>query len=505
MPLRLRPGAAILRPACRGRRAGGSGRPEQGEAAAVSELNVKPSTIFCHDNIDVLRGMNSGCIDLIYLDPPFNKNKVFTAPIGSAAEGASFSDIFREEDVKDEWVTSIMQDSPELYTLLSGVKTFSNRYNYCYCVYMSIRLLECRRLLKDDGSIYYHCDQTMSHYIKLLMDCIFGEKSFKNEITWRRSHSHNDSRTFGRIADTILFYSFQPSLYADHVRTPLDEAAIKARYTNEDERGRYMTSPLHARGLAGGGYHYAFHGKQGPWKFPQERMLQLEKEGRLHFPAKGDAIRRKVYLSEHRGLLPANIWTDIAPLSAAESTGYPTQKPLALLERIIRASSKEGDLVLDPFCGCATACVAAETLGRQWIGIDVSEEAHHQVKARLKKEVPPDMYRGEPNFRVTPPKRDADDMGQGLAKFVYIISNKRYPGEYKVGVATDVQRRLNTYQTSDPDRAFKVEFQKQTPHYNDIEKAIHAQFDNKHEWVRGDLDEIARAIIEWRPKQDSLL
>ena len=152
------------------------------------QSTIKNRTLFCKDNLDILQNIDSHTIDLIYLDPPFNKKKVFTAPIGSSAEGASFKDYFREEDVKDEWLQTIKEDHIELYNFLNGVKNISSNkqylYNYCYLAYMAIRLLEMHRILKDTGSLYFHCDPTMSHYIKLLMDIIFGEKNFRNEIIW---------------------------------------------------------------------------------------------------------------------------------------------------------------------------------------------------------------------------------------------------------------------------------------------------------------------------------
>ena len=147
-----------------------------------NELNVASRTIFCKDNLDIMQGINNDSIDLIYLDPPFNKNKIFTAPIGSSAEGASFSDIFREEDVKDEWVQTIKEDNHELYHFLDGIRNVSNHYNFCYLAYMAIRLIKCQRILKKTGSLYLHYDPTMSHYLKLLLDCVFEEDNFRNEI-----------------------------------------------------------------------------------------------------------------------------------------------------------------------------------------------------------------------------------------------------------------------------------------------------------------------------------
>ncbi len=151
----------------------------------MTNCNVPSRTIFCDDNLDIMRGINSECIDLIYLDPPFSKNKKFNAPIGSSAEGAEFSDIFRKEDVKDERLVTIREDHPELYHYLNGIKGVGNSYNFAYLAYMAIRLLECHRILKSAGSAYLHCDPAMSHYLKSLMDCVFGEKNFQNEIVWR--------------------------------------------------------------------------------------------------------------------------------------------------------------------------------------------------------------------------------------------------------------------------------------------------------------------------------
>ena len=195
----------------------------------ISKINIKNRTIFCKDNIDILRGINTESIDLIYLDPPFNKNKKFTAPIGSSAKGASFKDIFRREDVKDEWVSNIKIDYESLYTFLMGVKNMSNifsthknnhyLYNYCYLVYMAARLIEMQRILKDTGSIYFHCDQTMSHYIKILMDIIFGEDNFRNEIVWHYGKWSNVTTNFQKNHDIILRYSknenctFNPIFY----------------------------------------------------------------------------------------------------------------------------------------------------------------------------------------------------------------------------------------------------------------------------------------------------
>ena len=204
-------------------------------------LNIENRTIFCRDNIDILQGINSDSIDLIYLDPPFNKDKKFTAPIGSSAEGAGFKDYFREEDVKDEWLQTISEDNPELYNFLNGVKLISTNkyyiYNFCYLAYMAIRLLEMQRILKQTGCIYFHCDSTMSHYLKLLLDIIFGEKNFKNEITWKRTSAHNDGMKFGRITDSIFYYQKSDAHKFKNVFIPREDASYFPY--REEKTGRH--------------------------------------------------------------------------------------------------------------------------------------------------------------------------------------------------------------------------------------------------------------------------
>ena len=404
----------------------------------TQKLNVNPRTIFCRDNLDILQGINSDSIDLIYLDPPFNKNKVFTAPIGSSAEGAEFSDIFREEDIKDEWASNIRYENYELYNYLLGVKEFSNKYNYCYLVYMAIRLIECYRILKDTGSVYLHCDPTMSHYLKIIMDCIFGEKNFRNEIIWCYHAGGATKKYFPRKHDVILLYG----RHANKSIHNIERIPYRDLYAYDENHDNSM-----------GVYH------------PDGKML--------------------------------HDWWEISLISslANERTGYPTQKPLALLERIIKASSNKGDVVLDPFCGCATTCIAAERLERKWIGIDVSHKAYELVKERLKKEVTLFQPK-EPYYSTIPPKRGKDAYKE--KGYVYIISNNAWPGKYKVGIVKDVTKRLNNYQTSDPLRGYQIEYKKQTPYFKEIEKMIHDTLPNEYEWVSASLKTITDKINKYK-------
>ena len=428
-------------------------------------INLSDRIIFCKDNLDVLQGINSESVDLIYLDPPFNKNKTFTAPIGSSAEGASFKDYFREEDVKDEWVETIKEDHIDLYNFLNGVKSISNSkhylYNYCYLCYMAIRLIEMRRVLKDMGSIYFHCDLTMSHYIKIMMDTIFGEDNFRNEIIWCYRGAGYPKKDFGKRHDIVLRYSKTNNYY-------INIDAVRENYA-ETTKQRFK--------------HYIGNIRKG----------------------KDFGIQQLNPLGKH-----PDDWWEIQPVapSAKERKGYPTQKPLKLLERIIKSSSKENDVVLDPFCGCATTCIASEKLNRKWIGIDISIKAYDLVRERLTEEVEGKFdFQGKNgngikvHFSTDSPKRTDKNEEDRLKKYVYVISNKSYANEYKVGIAKNYKSRLNSYQIGDPNRSYKVEFTLLTEKYREIEKHIHHKFNNKHEWITGNLKDIINEIENYKDKE----
>ncbi len=252
-----------------------------------------------------------------------------------------------------------------------------------YLAYMAVRLIEMRRVLKPTGSIYLHCDPTMSHYLKLVMDAVFGKRNFKNEIVWKRFKFHADAKRFGAITDRVLFYgggAFNP------VRKPYSVDYIRSKFTHQDEDGRrYRLDNLNPPG--GRGPVYEFHGVTKPWRMTKDKLEQLDAEGRIY--TKSPVPQLKRYLDEMPGQAVADLWADISPINprAKERVGYPTQKPVKLLERIITASSNEGDTVLDPFCGCATACIAAEQQGRQWAGIDISPKAAELVQSRMRDEL----------------------------------------------------------------------------------------------------------------------
>ena len=311
--------------------------------------NVKSRTMFTGDNLFVLRGIDSESVDLIYLDPPFNSKREYSAPIGSRAAGAAFKDTWELQDTALVLHGEIAEANPALYLLIDAAGAIGGKSDKAYLIYMAVRLMEMHRVLKETGSIYLHCDQTMSHPLKMLMDGIFGPSRFRREVVWSNEDSSgfkSQARNWIRGSDSILYYVKKVGRQTfNKQHDPLSEQALRG-YSRSDGRGRY--------------------------KLYRER---------------GSGRERRVYLKDNPGVPMRNVWTDIASFQTASRAGelvnYPTQKPLALLERIVRASSNEGDLVLDPFCGCATACVAAERLGRGWIGIDVSEKAVQLVKERL--------------------------------------------------------------------------------------------------------------------------
>ena len=376
--------------------------------------NFVDKTIWTGDNLDILRGMNSECVDLIYLDPPFNSNKNYEAPVGSKAAGVAFKDTWHLSDLDVAWMGLIADEQPAVANLLHTAKLTHGKGMQSYLTMMAVRLLEMHRVLKDTGSIYLHCDPTASHYLKLLMDSVFDSLNFRNELIWKRTSAHSDvaqgARHMGRIHDVILRFSKGKEPTWNTVYVPYDQQYIDSVYRYSDEAGRrYQTQPLHAA-KAGGDTRYEWKGKLPPpgryWAFSKENMERLDAEGRIAYSRTGTP-RYKIYLDESLGKPLQDIWDDITAVHVKpkERLGYPTQKPEALLERIISASSNEGDVVLDPFCGCATACIAAEKLGRQWVGIDISLKAAELVNIRLQQAMGGLFHHGYVTARTDIPQR----------------------------------------------------------------------------------------------------
>lgn len=364
--------------------------------------------LYYGDNLQVLREhIATESVDLIYLDPPFNSqatyNVLFRSPKGekSQAQIEAFEDTWcwndSAERAFDEVMTSGNTDAAEM---LRAIRSFLKENDLmAYLTMMAVRLLELHRVLKPTGSLYLHCDPTASHYLKILLDAVFGPQYFHNEIIWKRTSSHgNVSANYGDVTDTILYFSKigQPKWNKPFVS--LSDENIRKKYTFVEHDGRrYTTRDLRNPGVRPN-LMYEYKGyKPHPngWSISLEKMKAYDEQGRLYFPSTQEGrIRLKIYLDESKGQPLQNLWDDIPPLNsqAQERLGYPTQKPLALLERIINASSKPGDVILDPFCGCGTAVHAAQKLGRQWVGIDVTHLAISLIEKRLNDAFPGIKY-----------------------------------------------------------------------------------------------------------------
>ena len=370
------------------------------------------NVLYYGDNLEILRKyIPDSSIDLIYLDPPFNSkatyNVLYKEQTGemSQAQITAFEDTWHwglesekalQEIFASPIAPSAVKDFMSVMPKFLGKKTDMAAYLAMMCV----RLLELKRVLKDTGSIYLHCDPTASHYLKILLDAIFGSLSFRNEIIWKRTSAHSDSGNFGNAHDVILNYSKTDQFTHNKQYQPYDEGYVESHYRFKDDKGRlYRTDNLTATGLSGGGYTYEWHGVTKVWRCPIERMKELDEQGRIHYTKSGSAEYIR-YLDEMPGMPAQDVWNDISPINsqARERLGYPTQKPETLLERIIKSSSNEGDIVLDPFCGCGTAIVVAQKLNRKWIGIDITHLAISTMKWRLEKMFPNIQYKviGEP-------------------------------------------------------------------------------------------------------------
>ncbi|MDR2507487.1 MAG: restriction endonuclease [Candidatus Accumulibacter sp.] len=358
--------------------------------------------LYYGDNLDILRGqLPDESVDLIYLDPPFNSardyNVLFASPKGERSEAqiVAFKDSWEwGEQAEREYAEIVRSSNTDVAEMIQALRRFLRENDMmAYLVMMARRLLELSRVLKPTGSLYLHCDPVASHYLKIVLDGVFGKTRFASEISWKRSSAHNDAKQGrklpGNIRDVILFYTKSENWVWNWLYTPYDEEYIQNFYSHTDEETgrRYQLGDLTAA-RPGGDVSYEFHGtrpyKGRYWAYSRENMEKFYEEGRLYFPKNGGVPRYKRYLDEMPGVPLQNDWADIRPVLPDEYLGYPTQKPLALLERIIQASSKEGDVILDPFCGCGTAVHAAQKLGRKWIGIDITHLAIALIEKRLK-------------------------------------------------------------------------------------------------------------------------
>jgi len=375
--------------------------------------------LYYGDNLQVLREhIADESVDLIYLDPPFNSkrdyNLLFKSPKGLASEAQieAFEDTWHwNEQAEREFDELLHQSNTSVADMMRALRGFLGENDMmAYLTMMANRLLELHRVLKPSGALHLHCDPVASHYLKVVLDGVFGKELFRSEIIWKRTSAHgNASRNLGFVTDSIFFYSKTDDYCFNKPFTTHDPAYLADKYRHYDKDGRrYRLSDLRNPSIRPN-LMYEYKGyKPHPngWAVSFERMQQFDAEGRLEFPKKPDGrIQLRRYLDELEGMPVPNLWDDIAPINsmAEERLGYPTQKPLALLERIIRMSSNEGDAVLDPFCGCGTAVHAAQNLKRKWIGIDITHLAISLIEKRLKT-----AFLGRAKFEVIGTPKDLD-------------------------------------------------------------------------------------------------
>ena len=404
----------------------------------MSELNVANRTLAIMDNLPFLRSLNNECIDLIAIDPPFAANETFTQtpkpPITedelteeealAKKHGVSHNEGIGETRVKDvwnwdedihpAWKMQIEDDYPAVHAVIQAVESCATENEAAYITFMAVRPIECRRVLKPTGSIYVHCDDHADSYLRILMDAIFQADNFRNEITWNRSGGRSDSKKWGRVSDRILYYTKSSSFTWNQQYQPHDPTYVRRnyRYNDNDGRGLYRKLPLHASGIREGesgaiwrGYSPSLHNRH--WATPSRGSMhryiiehnlipnwpdaypsvhdRLEALDRCGLMIHSDAYlpEIKTYLASTNGVAATDFIADISMTSGNEKTGYATQKPLALYERIIKASSNPGDVVLDIFAGCATTAVAAERLNRKWIACDMAYRSWTMLKRRF--------------------------------------------------------------------------------------------------------------------------
>ena len=359
--------------------------------------------LYYGDNLEILRNREyfpDECVDLIYLDPPFNSNRnynvLFKSESGadSQAQITAFEDTWHWGEMAEDSYRDLIVNAPEkVSTAIEALLNLIDRNQMmAYLVMMTARLVELRRVLKSTGSLYLHCDPTASHYLKIVLDAIFGVQNYRNEIVWKRTSSHNDAKRFGKIHDVLFYYCKDvKKVFFDPVYVEYSEDYLQSEFQQDDDDRWYKLEDLTAPYRGGEGGRFLFHGRMpGPtrmWSKNEVAMEELWQQGRIKIGKDGKPLLRglKIYLDEKKGMPVQDWWDDILRVgnTAKERLGYPTQKPVALLERIIRASSNEGDVVLDPFCGCGTAIAAAHKLGRKWIGIDITHLSIALQKYRL--------------------------------------------------------------------------------------------------------------------------
>lgn len=356
--------------------------------------------LYYGDNLDVLRRhIDDESVDLVYLDPPFKSdqdyNVLFAERNGTqaASQIRAFEDTWRWDESAARSCAEVIETGGRVSQVMQAFRTFLGDSDMmAYLAMMAPRLIELRRVLKATGSVYLHCDPTASHYLKLLMDAVYGPSMFRSEVIWKRTSAHSSAKRYGPVHDTLLFYSKSDSYVWNRIFEPYDPVYLETFFDQQDKDGRrWKRMDLTGAGVRHGETGQKWRGidvtaKGRHWAYPPSTLDKFDRDGRVHWPQKkGGMPRLKQYPENLPGVPLQDVWADISPMHnlSRERLGYPTQKPEALLERIIAASSNEGDTVLDPFCGCGTTIAAAQKLGRQWIGIDITSLAISLIRNRL--------------------------------------------------------------------------------------------------------------------------
>ena len=424
-------------------------------------MATQKNRLYYGDNLEVLqRYIKDESVDLVYLDPPFNSRQDYNVLFAEKDGSQSSSQIHAFEDTW-EWnidaqrsYEQIVEQGGRVADALRAFKTFLfNSDMMAYLAMMAPRLVELRRVLKETGSIYLHCDPTASHYLKILMDAVFGPQFFRNEVTWKRAHAHSDSKqgrkAFGNISDVLLFYSKGAKYTFNTVYLPYEEDYVNKYYRYRDPDGRryWLDNLTGPGGASKGNPYYEVMGVSRYWRYSKEKMDELIAKGRIVQNKPGNVPQFKRYLDEMPGVPLQNIWTDIAPINmmAKERLGYPTQKPETLLARILGVSSSEGDVVLDPFCGCGTAVQVAQSLNRRWIGIDITHLAIGLIKKRLSDAFGPEIKQtydviGEPTDYAGAAELAAEDKYQFQWWALGQVGAR--PAEQKKGADRGIDGRL---------------------------------------------------------------
>jgi len=368
--------------------------------------------LYYGDNLDVLRRhVDDESVDLVYLDPPFNSNASYNVLFAerdgtqAASQIKAFEDTWKWDASAARACQEVVEGGGKVSEAMQAFRTFLGDSDMmAYLAMMAPRLVELRRVLKSTGSIYLHCDPTASHYLKMLMDAVFGPQFFQNEVIWKRTSAHSSAKRYGPVHDVLLYYSKTADCCWNNQYEPYDPDYLETFFDQIDLDGRrWKRCDLTGAGIRHGETGLAWRGidvtaKGRHWGVPPARLDALDAAGRIHWPAKtGGMPRLKQYPEDLPGVPLQDVWTDLRPLHnlAAERLGYPTQKPERLLERVIAASSKKGETVLDPFCGCGTTIAAAQKLHRHWIGIDITTLAITLIRARLA-----DTFRASAKYEV---------------------------------------------------------------------------------------------------------